>query len=36
MKRKEVDDVLGGSEAWANVDKTEGKFSFIKELAKIL
>jgi hypothetical protein len=25
MKRKEVDDVLGGSEAWANVDKTDGK-----------
>ena len=24
MKRKEVDDVLGGSEAWANVDKTDG------------
>lgn len=24
MKRKEVDDVLGGRDAWANVDKTEG------------
>ena len=24
MKRKEVDDVLGGPDAWANVDKTDG------------
>lgn len=24
MKRKEVDDVLGGRDAWANVDKAEG------------
>lgn len=24
MKRKEVDDVLGGKDAWANVDKTDG------------
>ncbi|CDZ98339.1 dna-directed rna polymerases iii kda polypeptide [Phaffia rhodozyma] len=23
MKRKEVDDVLGGDEAWENVDQTE-------------
>ncbi|OWZ77217.1 DNA-directed RNA polymerase III subunit RPC10 [Cryptococcus neoformans Bt85] len=23
LKRKEVDDVLGGKEAWANVDKTD-------------
>ncbi|KAL8873618.1 MAG: hypothetical protein Q9174_000943 [Haloplaca sp. 1 TL-2023] len=23
MKRKEVDDVLGGKDAWANADKTE-------------
>lgn len=27
LKRKEVDDVLGGKEAWANVDKTEGMSS---------
>ena len=25
MKRKEVEDVLGGKEAWENVDKTSGK-----------
>jgi DNA-directed RNA polymerase III subunit RPC11 len=25
MKRKQVDDVLGGPDAWANVDKTDGK-----------
>ena len=24
MKRKDVDDVLGGPETWANVDKTDG------------
>lgn len=24
LKRKEVDDVLGGEEAWANVQKTDG------------
>ena len=24
MKSKEVEDVLGGSESWKNVDKTEG------------
>ena len=24
LKRKEVDDVLGGKESWANVDKIEG------------
>ena len=23
LKRKEVDDVLGGKDAWANVDSTE-------------
>ena len=27
MKRKEVEDVMGGKEAWANVDKTEGKLN---------
>ena len=25
LKRKEVDDVLGGKEAWATVDKTESQ-----------
>ena len=25
MKRKEVEDVMGGKDAWANVDKTDGK-----------
>jgi hypothetical protein len=25
LARKEVDDVLGGDEAWRNVDKTEGE-----------
>lgn len=25
LKRKEVDDVLGGKEAWANVDKTDSE-----------
>lgn len=25
LKRKEVDDVLGGADAWKNVDSTEGK-----------
>ena len=24
MKRKEVEDVIGGKDAWANVDKTDG------------
>ena len=24
MKKKQVEDVLGGEEAWANVDKTDG------------
>ena len=27
MKRKEVEDVLGGEGAWDNVDQTDGKFS---------
>ena len=26
MKRKEAEDVLGGKDAWENVDSTEGKF----------
>lgn len=27
LSRKEVDDVLGGEEAWKNVDQTEGEFN---------
>lgn len=27
MKRKEVDDVMGGEGAWDNVDQTEGEGS---------
>jgi hypothetical protein len=26
LKRKEVDDILGGASAWENVDKTKGEF----------
>lgn len=26
MKRKEVEDVMGGKDAWANVDNTDGMF----------
>lgn len=26
MKRKEVEDVMGGKDAWANVDKTDGMY----------
>ncbi len=26
MKRKEVEDVMGGKDAWANVDKADGTF----------
>jgi len=26
MKRKEVEDVMGGKEAWANVDVADGMF----------
>lgn len=26
MKRKEVDDVLGGKDAWANADRTESMY----------
>lgn len=25
MKRKEVEDVMGGKEAWANVDQADGE-----------
>lgn len=31
MKRKEVDDVLGGKDAWKNVDKSEGRLSRLIE-----
>ncbi|MCJ1265513.1 RNA polymerase III C11 subunit [Lobaria immixta] len=30
MKRKMVEDVMGGKDAWANVDKTDGKFLTIQ------
>ena len=26
MKRKEVEDVIGGKDAWANVDRADGEF----------
>ena len=29
MRPKQVDDVLGGKEAWENVDQTEGESLFI-------
>ncbi len=29
MKRKEVEDVMGGKDAWANVDKTDGMGSIL-------
>lgn len=29
LKRKEVDDVLGGADAWKNVDSTEGIWEII-------
>ena len=28
MKRKEVEDVMGGKDAWANVDKMDGMRTF--------
>ena len=34
MKRKEVDDVLGGKDAWKNVDKSEGRLSRLIEERK--
>lgn len=35
LKRKTVDDVLGGEDAWKNVDSTDGKFLLeVKNLAK--
>ena len=33
LKKKEVDDVLGGDEAWANVQKTDGGLIDAKGLA---
>lgn len=30
LKRKEVDDVLGGKDAWANVDSTECMSSLLR------
>jgi hypothetical protein len=29
LKRKEVDDILGGADAWNNVDRTKGKFCIL-------
>jgi hypothetical protein len=29
LKRKQVDDVLGGDEMWAHADRTQGMTSFI-------
>ena len=29
MKRKEVEDVMGGKDAWANVDKTDGERALV-------
>lgn len=29
LKKKEVEDILGGKGAWDNVDKTEGTFVFL-------
>ena len=29
MKKKEVEDILGGKGAWDNVDKTEGTFKLV-------
>ena len=28
MKRKEVEDVIGGKDAWENVDKADGESCF--------
>ena len=27
MKRKEAEDIMGGKDAWANVDKTDGELA---------
>ena len=29
MKRKEVEDVMGGANAWENVDKADGMFDLV-------
>ena len=29
MKRKEVEDVMGGANAWENVDKADGMFELV-------
>lgn len=36
MKRKEVEDVIGGKDAWENVDKADGEFCGIWILAVVL
>lgn len=33
VKRKEVDDVMGGPGAWDNVDQTDGEFGFFDCMA---
>ena len=30
MKRKEVEDVMGGANAWENVDKADGMFEELR------
>jgi DNA-directed RNA polymerase III subunit RPC11 len=30
LKRKEVDDVLGGKDSWANVDSVDGESSRVE------
>lgn len=31
MKRKEVEDVMGGANAWENVDKADGMFDLLSQ-----
>lgn len=33
LKKKEVEDILGGKDAWANVDKTKGSFCALENRA---
>ncbi|RUP24773.1 POLR3K [Jimgerdemannia flammicorona] len=35
LKRKEVDDVLGGAAAWENVDFTEGKLAYTRDFVTL-
>ena len=34
MVRKEVEDVIGGKDAWANVDKTEGMYQNVMSMLR--